>query len=69
MCTPLLTAIVWRGGRMDEDPRRPWTVAEAALDSLAAAMIVFILCDFWRLYIGRLPGVQGPKDLPWQEID
>mmetsp|Transcript_11416 Transcript_11416/g.36279 ORF Transcript_11416/g.36279 Transcript_11416/m.36279 type:complete len:277 (-) Transcript_11416:578-1408(-) len=29
-----------------------WTLSYAAQDALSAAMVVFILCDFWRLAIG-----------------
>jgi len=51
---------------LDEDPAKPWTLSQAAIDAFAAAMIVFILCDFWRLFIGRLPGVPERLCLPWQ---
>lgn len=47
------------------DPNR--TLAESALDALASAMAVFLLCDLWRLAVGPLPGVP-PLDLPWQRL-
>jgi hypothetical protein len=49
--------------RLDEEPSTNWTLGEANVDSLAAAMIVFILCDFWRLFIGSIEG--NPTDLPF----
>lgn len=33
----------------------------AAIDSLASAMIVFILCDFWRLIVGGIGNVNAEK--------
>lgn len=39
--------------RMEEQGAK-WTWKQALLDGLAAAMIVFILCDFWRLIIGNI---------------
>eukprot|EP00191_Tetraselmis_sp_GSL018_P004733 CAMPEP_0177601218 /NCGR_PEP_ID=MMETSP0419_2-20121207/14117_1 /TAXON_ID=582737 /ORGANISM="Tetraselmis sp., Strain GSL018" /LENGTH=169 /DNA_ID=CAMNT_0019094419 /DNA_START=478 /DNA_END=988 /DNA_ORIENTATION=+ len=40
--------------RMDEPPSRKWTVPEAALDSLAAGMLVTILLDLWRISFGGI---------------
>mmetsp|Transcript_5835 Transcript_5835/g.10324 ORF Transcript_5835/g.10324 Transcript_5835/m.10324 type:complete len:289 (-) Transcript_5835:3928-4794(-) len=44
--------------RIDEDPQKAkWTLAETALDAFAAAMIVTLLLDFWRLTLGSIiPG-------------
>jgi len=45
--------------RIDETgPQRneKWSVSRTAIDSLASAMIVFCLCDFWRLIIGSIIG-------------
>lgn len=39
---------------MDENPNKIWTVSEAARDSLAAAMLVTIFLDIWRLCIGSI---------------
>ncbi|KAN0027661.1 hypothetical protein ACTFIU_010634 [Dictyostelium citrinum] len=33
-----------------------WNISRTALEGLGSAMIVFILCDFWRLAIGSLNG-------------
>ncbi|KAG2441758.1 hypothetical protein HXX76_003371 [Chlamydomonas incerta] len=53
--------------RMDEYPQKrgsKWTSSEAALDSLAAGMLVTILLDLWRISVG---GIVDGKDsgLPW----
>ncbi|KYQ90318.1 Cycloeucalenol cycloisomerase [Tieghemostelium lacteum] len=41
--------------RIDETPNEPrWSLSRTALEALGSAMIVFILCDFWRLIIGGL---------------
>mmetsp|Transcript_6017 Transcript_6017/g.10866 ORF Transcript_6017/g.10866 Transcript_6017/m.10866 type:complete len:281 (-) Transcript_6017:216-1058(-) len=40
--------------RMDEDPKRPWTNSQAALDSLAAGMLVTIILDLWRISFGAI---------------
>jgi cycloeucalenol cycloisomerase len=56
---------------MDEDasaPRMPlW---RAGWDGLAAGMLVLIILDFWRLYIGSIApssarGQPPPEGLPW----
>ena len=56
---------------MDEDasaPRSPlW---RAAWDALAAGMLVLIILDFWRLYIGDISPSSSsdqatPEGLPW----
>merc|ERR1711976_1122977 len=40
--------------RMDEDPKRRWTISEAAFDALAAGMLVTILLDLWRISYGSI---------------
>lgn len=50
--------------RMDESPREKWTLGRAALDSLAAAMLVTILLDLWRLALGPVTGGIA-EGLPW----
>jgi len=55
--------------RMDEDlSKNKWTASDAVLDGLAAAMIVTILLDTWRITFGGI--VQGhgqatEAGLPW----
>ncbi len=39
---------------MDEKIGESWDNVKTAVDSLAAGMLVFILCDFWRLAIGGI---------------
>lgn len=54
--------------RMDEDGRKPYTLWRAAVDALAAGMLVTCLLDFWRLGIGGItPGGGGAagKGLAW----
>ncbi|MEW5320021.1 MAG: hypothetical protein WDW38_011126 [Sanguina aurantia] len=52
---------------MDEDSAtHRWSVGQAALDSLAAGMLVTILLDLWRLCIGGIaPSGAGAGGLPW----
>lgn len=40
--------------RLDENPKDPWSLSRTAIDSLAAAMLVTIILDFWRLLIGPI---------------
>jgi len=40
--------------RIDEDAKRRWTMSEAMLDSFSATMIVTLMLDFWRLFIGPI---------------
>jgi hypothetical protein len=40
--------------RLDEKAGESWDNVKTAVDSLAAGMLVFILCDFWRLAIGGI---------------
>lgn len=53
---------------MDELTRR-WSLWQAAVDSLAAGMLVTILLDIWRLLVGNIhAGGDGSKSgasLPW----
>lgn len=49
--------------RLDEGRGR-WTLAQAAIDALAACMLVTILLDLWRLAVGGvLPDT--PNCVPW----
>eukprot|EP00884_Botryococcus_braunii_P004627 jgi/Botrbrau1/14165/Bobra.182_3s0104.2 len=50
---------------MDEQIQPKWTAGRAALDSLAAGMLVTILLDFWRLAIGSIAGDAPAQSLPW----
>jgi len=37
---------------LDED--HEWTISKTMINSLAAGMLAFILCDFWRLFVGNI---------------
>ena len=53
--------------RIDEQPgKRRWTAGEAALDALAASMLVTIILDLWRISFGSIHGgPEGAAGLPW----
>ena len=61
--------------RMDEDlkSKRKWGATDAALDGLAAAMLVTILLDLWRITVGSIVQIEGAAGgvatggggLPW----
>jgi cycloeucalenol cycloisomerase len=52
--------------RMDEQPRHKWTAGQAAVDSLAAGMLVTILLDLWRLFVGSIWETGSVSSgLPW----
>uniref|UniRef100_A0A7S0RLV3 Cycloeucalenol cycloisomerase n=1 Tax=Chlamydomonas leiostraca TaxID=1034604 RepID=A0A7S0RLV3_9CHLO len=51
--------------RMDEDSwSNKWSASGAALDSLAASMLVTIMLDLWRISFGSIVGQPNPG-LPW----
>lgn len=45
--------------------RVPWTAAQAALDALAASMLVTIVLDLWRLVVGSVDSALFVDGLPW----
>jgi cycloeucalenol cycloisomerase len=51
--------------RLDEDKQIRWDWSKTLIDSLAAAMIVFTLCDFWRLIIGNINPGKSVNTLPF----
>ncbi|XP_020524919.1 cycloeucalenol cycloisomerase isoform X1 [Amborella trichopoda] len=56
--------------RLDEKPSDPWTLSRVAIDALAASMLVTILLDLWRLYIGPITNISATNQcrepgLPW----
>eukprot|EP01111_Echinosteliopsis_oligospora_P009431 TRINITY_DN2760_c0_g1_i1.p1 TRINITY_DN2760_c0_g1~~TRINITY_DN2760_c0_g1_i1.p1 ORF type:complete len:143 (+),score=16.91 TRINITY_DN2760_c0_g1_i1:232-660(+) len=44
-----------------EETGDKWSLARTAIDSLGSAMIVFCLCDFWRLIVGGLGSIDSSK--------
>eukprot|EP01133_Synstelium_polycarpum_P017460 gene17460-20834_t len=51
--------------RIDETGDGKWSLGRTALESLGSAMIVFILCDFWRLIIGALTNDPAASTIPF----
>lgn len=55
--------------RIDEKPGDLWDLPRVAVDSLGAAMLVTILLDLWRIFLGPivpLPNKQCDQPgLPW----
>lgn len=53
---------------MDENPRaKKWTLQDAARDALAAAMLVTLLLDAWRVCVGPIhdKATSAPGGMPW----
>ncbi|EFA75448.1 Cycloeucalenol cycloisomerase [Heterostelium album PN500] len=52
--------------RIDEtNDGQKWSLSRSALEALGSAMIVFILCDFWRLIIGSITGDTAAQAKPF----
>jgi len=51
--------------RLDEDVADRWSVSRAAIDSLAASMIVTIFLDLWRLTLVAFHIDTGVNSLPF----
>lgn len=51
--------------RLDEKPNDPWNLSRTSIDALGAAMLVTIMLDLWRLFLG--PIVEIPKSIPYKE--
>lgn len=56
--------------RIDEKPGDPWDLPRVAIDSLGAAMLVTIILDLWRIFLGPIIPVSSSKQcivpgLPW----
>lgn len=56
--------------RVDEKPGDPWDLPRVAVDALGAAMLVTILLDLWRIFLGPIVPVPDSKQclqsgLPW----
>ncbi|KAA8540692.1 hypothetical protein F0562_024389 [Nyssa sinensis] len=56
--------------RIDEKPGDPWDLPRVAIDALGAAMLVTIVLDLWRIFLGPIVPVSNTKQclqpgLPW----
>ncbi|KAF5200945.1 cyclopropyl isomerase [Thalictrum thalictroides] len=41
-------------GRIDEKPGDPWDIPRVVVDALGAAMLVTIILDLWRIFLGPI---------------
>ncbi|XP_062115990.1 cycloeucalenol cycloisomerase [Humulus lupulus] len=56
--------------RIDEKSGAPWDLPRVAIDALGAAMLVTIILDLWRIFLGPIVPVSDTKQclqpgLPW----
>ncbi|XP_057480221.1 cycloeucalenol cycloisomerase-like isoform X4 [Actinidia eriantha] len=56
--------------RIDEKPGDPWDLPRVAVDALGAAMLVTIILDLWRIFLGPIIPFPDTKQclqpgLPW----
>ncbi|KAF5193135.1 Cycloeucalenol cycloisomerase [Thalictrum thalictroides] len=56
--------------RIDEKPGDPWDLPRVAVDALGAAMLVTIILDLWRIFLGPIVPVSDTErclqpGLPW----
>ncbi|KAI8543950.1 hypothetical protein RHMOL_Rhmol08G0257400 [Rhododendron molle] len=54
--------------RIDEKPGDPWDLPRVAVDALGAAMLVTIILDLWRIFLGPIvpiPDTCLQPGLPW----
>ncbi|KAM1339885.1 hypothetical protein ACFX2H_038351 [Malus domestica] len=56
--------------RIDEKPGDPWDLPRVAIDALGAAMLVTIILDLWRIFLGPIVPIPETKQclqpgLPW----
>ncbi|GFZ17418.1 cyclopropyl isomerase [Actinidia rufa] len=56
--------------RIDEKPGDPWDLPRVAVDALGAAMLVTIILDLWRIFLGPIIPIPDTKQclqpgLPW----
>uniref|UniRef100_A0A1D1YJS6 Cycloeucalenol cycloisomerase n=1 Tax=Anthurium amnicola TaxID=1678845 RepID=A0A1D1YJS6_9ARAE len=50
--------------RVDEKPGDPWDLGRVAVDALGAAMLVTIILDLWRLFLGPIVPAPDSKQCP-----
>lgn len=56
--------------RIDEKPGDPWDLSRIAVDALGAAMLVTIILDLWRIFLGPIVPIPESNQclqpgLPW----
>ncbi|KAK6917177.1 hypothetical protein RJ641_017928 [Dillenia turbinata] len=56
--------------RIDEEPNDPWELPRVAIDALGAAMLVTIILDLWRLFLGPIVPIPDTQQciqssVPW----
>lgn len=56
--------------RIDEKPGDLWDLPRVAIDALGAAMLVTIILDLWRIFLGPIVPIPDTKQclqpgLPW----
>lgn len=56
--------------RIDEKPGDKWDLPRVAIDGLGAAMLVTIILDLWRIFLGPIVPIPASKQclqpgLPW----
>lgn len=56
--------------RIDEKRGNPWDLPRVAVDALGAAMLVTIILDLWRIFLGPVVPIPETKQclqpgLPW----
>ncbi|CAK9170297.1 unnamed protein product [Ilex paraguariensis] len=64
------TSLVLNQMRIDETPGDPWDLPRVAIDALGAAMLVTIILDLWRIFLGPIVPIPDEKQcfqpgLPW----
>lgn len=50
--------------RIDEKPGNKWDLPRVAVDALGAAMLVTILLDLWRIFLGPIVPISDLKQCP-----
>ncbi|XP_020968697.1 cycloeucalenol cycloisomerase isoform X3 [Arachis ipaensis] len=50
--------------RIDEKPGDKWDLARVAVDALGAAMLVTIILDLWRIFLGPIVPISDAKQCP-----
>lgn len=51
--------------RLDRDPRRPWLISQVILEAFATMMIIMLLADIWRLWIGNVYQFSAKSTVPY----